>query len=82
MRKMIDNLDIMAWELSPDGKTLAFKTFKRLIPGTFTRIFDLHVMPSEGGPSLLLMEDVEDKILWSPDSSQIAFVSYRLLPKQ
>ena len=71
MRKMTDNLDVMAWELSPDGKTLAFKTYKRLIPGTFTRIFDLYVMPSEGGPSRLLMEDVEDKILWSPDSTHL-----------
>ncbi len=71
MRIMTDNLDVMAWELSPDGKILAFKTYKKLIPGTFTRIFDLHIIPSGGGPSRLLMEDVEDKILWSPDSTHL-----------
>ena len=70
-KRLTENLDVMVWELSPDGKTLAYKTFKKLIPGTFTRLFDLQIMPAEGGIPRLLMEDVEDKILWSPDSSRL-----------
>jgi dipeptidyl aminopeptidase/acylaminoacyl peptidase len=68
IQRLTKNLDVMLWELSPDGKILAFKVYKRLIPGTFTRIFDLYIMPSEGGSSRLILEDVDDKILWSSDS--------------
>ncbi|UCE43009.1 MAG: prolyl oligopeptidase family serine peptidase [Candidatus Aminicenantes bacterium] len=69
--RLTENKDVMFWELSPDGNILAYKAYKKLIPGTFTRIFDLHIMPSEGGLSRLLLEDVEDKILRSPASSHL-----------
>lgn len=68
IRRLTENLDIMLWELSPDGKMLAYKTFKRVIPGTFDRLFDLYVIPLEGGSPRLLMEEVENEILWSSDS--------------
>lgn len=71
IKSLTENKDVMLWELSPDGKTLAYKTFKKLIPGTFTRIFDLYAMPLENGSPRLLMEDVEDKVLWSPDSTHL-----------
>ncbi|MCB8933015.1 MAG: prolyl oligopeptidase family serine peptidase [Fimbriimonadaceae bacterium] len=71
LERLSENKDVMLWQLSPDGKTLAYKTFKRVIPGTFIQLFDLYVMPSEGGAARLLMEDVEDKLLWSPDSRSL-----------
>jgi dipeptidyl aminopeptidase/acylaminoacyl peptidase len=71
LRRLTKNEEVMLWDLSPDGKTLAYKTYKKLIAGTFTRIFDLYVMPAEGGASRLLMKDLEDKIMWSPDSRHL-----------
>ncbi len=73
LERLIEDLDVMLWELSPDGKMLAFKTYKKLIPGTFNRIFDLHVMPvtPEGSAPRLVMEDVENEILWAPDSTHL-----------
>ncbi len=70
MRRLTEDLDVMLWELSPDGKMLGFKTYKKLIPGTFNRIFDLYVislMPERSAPRSV-MEDVENEILWAPDS--------------
>jgi len=70
LERLTEDLDVMLWELSPDGKMLAFKTYKKLIPGTFNRIYDLYVMPvpPDGGSPLSVMEDVENEILWAPDS--------------
>ena len=68
MKRITDGLDVMLWELSPDRKTLAYKTYKKLIPGTYNLIFDLYTLPTEGGSPQLLMKDVENEVLWSSDS--------------
>ena len=71
IKRLTEKKDVMLWELSPDGKHLAFKTFKKMIPGTFNRIFDLYIIPPQGGSPRLVMEDVANEILWAPDSSHL-----------
>lgn len=57
------------WELSPDNQMIAFKVFKRKIPETYGRAFDLYVTSLESTrPRLLLEETTLMDILWSSDS--------------
>lgn len=76
MRRLTAGLDIIMWELSPDGQMIAFKSFKECAAGTFNRIFDLYIITLESGSvrrhtssPRKIMENVERGILWSPDSN-------------
>ncbi len=71
IRRLTQGLDVTLWELSPDRTNLAFKVFKEIKTGTMTWIFDLYVMELENGTPRLLMEDVENGLLWSPDGTRL-----------
>lgn len=71
IRRLTEGLDVTLWELSPDKATLAFKVFKEVKQGTMTWIFDLYVMELENGTPRLLMENVENGLLWSPDGTRL-----------
>ena len=76
IQKLTNGQNVQRWELSPDGRLLAFKVYKKTVPGTYDSFFDLYVMSLEDGSTRLLLEDTEighyfysSGILWSPDST-------------
>lgn len=74
-RRLTNGQNVQRWELSPDERMIAFKVYKKTIPGSYDSLFDLHVMSLEDSSSKLILEDTEEGynfycsgILWSPDS--------------
>ncbi|MFB9273790.1 TolB family protein [Cohnella cellulosilytica] len=73
--------------VSPDGKTIAYITYRKgdVAPGDHpaNKHVEIRLMPSEGGEfrtlvSLFGGQGTLNVNSWSPDSRQLAFVSYRL----
>ncbi|GGA16432.1 hypothetical protein GCM10008018_71200 [Paenibacillus marchantiophytorum] len=73
--------------ISPDSQTVAYLSYREgdVAPGDHppNKQVEIRLMPSEGGPSKRLVElfggqGTLNVNSWSPDSRQLAFVSYRL----
>jgi Tol biopolymer transport system component len=73
---------------SPDGKWLVFVSFDKSVKGhPENKDVVLRIMPLGGGKPKVLTslfggQGTINVPSWSPDSTQAAFVSYRLLPPQ
>ncbi len=61
---------------SPDGSTIAFS---REVPGPDGTHTDVFTVPSNGGPTTRVTNDLLQKLTpaWSPDGTQIAFAGYK-----
>ncbi len=72
---------------SPDGKWLAFVTFEKDVKGhPANKDVSLRLMPAGGGEIQVLArlfggQGTLNVPSWSPDSKQLAFVSYRLVSR-
>ncbi|MCJ7729041.1 MAG: hypothetical protein MUO27_04070, partial [Sedimentisphaerales bacterium] len=73
---------------SPDGKWLVFLSYDKTVNGhPANKDVTLRIMPLRGGQARGLTrlfggQGTINVPSWSPDSKQVAFVSYRLLPSQ
>jgi Tol biopolymer transport system component len=73
---------------SPDGKWMVFLSFDKTVQGhPANKDVILHIMPMSGGQPKVLAhlfggQGTINVPSWSPDSKNIAFVSYRLLPSK
>jgi Tol biopolymer transport system component len=73
---------------SPDGKWLVFLSYDKTVKGhPANKDVALRIMPLMGGQPRVLTrlfggQGTMNVPSWSPDSRQVAFVSYRLLPSQ
>lgn len=71
---------------SPDGKWIVFVSYDKTVKGhPANKDVTLRIMPLKGGPPKVLThlfggQGTINVPSWSPDSSHIAFVSYRLVP--
>src|SRR5271166_1158816 len=65
-------------QLSPDGKSVAF-TVQTVDVDQNTKPSQIWVLPSEGGQAVQMTHDgsLSERPRWSPDSTQIAFISNR-----
>ncbi len=73
---------------SPDGKWLVFVSYDKTVKGhPANKDVALRIMPLRGGQPRVLTrlfggQGTMNVPSWSPDSKQVAFVSYRLLPSE
>ena len=74
--------------LSPDGKWLVFLSYDKSVQGhPANKQVTLRIMPVSGGQPKILThlfggQGTINVPSWSPDSKNVAFVSYRLVAKQ
>ncbi len=68
----------MAYSFSPDGKYFSYSHFKTVPENTQQIIYELAIVPVDGGPARVVVSDMpqmDGYVSWSPDGRQLAYVT-------